>query len=260
MSLQNASQSWRMPDELWEKVKPFLPPGKPHPLGCHRPRVDDRTAMDATGICSGSSAHRRFQEWTQAGVFRRVWAQGLLDYDELKGIVWEWQAIDGVMTKAPLGCDLTGPNPTDRAKRGVKRSVLVEGNGVPLGVVVDGANRNDFKMARATLESIPIDRPKPTQEVPQHLCLDKGYDYDEVRELGKEFGYTLHIRPRNEEAQAIKRQVGFKARRWVVERTHSWMNRFRSVLIRWDKKVENYMGLLHLACAFITYRAAGLLG
>ena len=139
--------------------------------------------------------------------------------------------------------------------------MLVEGNGVPLGVVVDGANRNDFKMARATLESIPIDRPKPTKEDPQHLCLDKGYDYDEVRALvGKEFGYTLHIRPRNEEAQTLKRQVGFKARRWVVERTHSWMNRFRSVLIRWDKKVENYLGLLHLACAFITYRATGLLG
>ena len=95
------------------------------------------------------------------------------------------------------------------------------------------------KMRQATLESIPIEWPKPSQEEPQHLCLDKGYDYDEVRELGKEFGYTLPIRPRNEEAQALKRQVGFKARRWVVERTHSWMNRFRSVLIRWDKKVEN---------------------
>ncbi len=276
MSLSNTSQSWRMPDELWKKVKPFLPPGKPHPLGCHRPRVDDRNAMDAifyhlrtgcqwkaldaTGICSSSSAHRRFQEWTQAGVFQRLWTQGLLDYDGLKGIEWEWQAMDGAMTKAPLGKEQTGPNPTDRAKRGVKRSLLVEGNGVPLGVVVDGANRNDFKMARATLESIPIDRPKPTKEDPQHLCLDKGYDYDEVRALGKEFGYTLHIRPRNEEAQTLKRQVGFKARRWVVERTHSWMNRFRSVLIRWDKKVENYLGLLHLACAFITYRATGLLG
>lgn len=276
MSLSNTSQSWRMPDELWKKVKPFLPPGKPHPLGCHRPRVDDRKAMDAifyhlrtgcqwkaldaTGICSSSSAHRRFQEWTQAGVFQRLWTQGLLDYDGLKGIEWEWQAMDGAMTKAPLGKKQTGPNPTDRAKRGVKRSLLVEGNGVPLGVVVDGANRNDFKMARATLESIPIDRPKPTKEDPQHLCLDKGYDYDEVRALGKEFGYTLHIRPRNEEAQTLKRQVGFKARRWVVERTHSWMNRFRSVLIRWDKKVENYLGLLHLACAFITYRATGLLG
>ena len=276
MSLSNTSQSWRMPDELWKKVKPFLPPGKPHPLGCHRPRVDDRNAMDAifyhlrtgcqwkaldaTGICSSSSAHRRFQEWTQAGVFQRLWTQGLLNYDGLKGIEWEWQAMDGAMTKAPLGKEQTGPNPTDRAKRGVKRSLLVEGNGVPLGVVVDGANRNDFKMARATLESIPIDRPKPTKEDPQHLCLDKGYDYDEVRALGKEFGYTLHIRPRNEEAQTLKRQVGFKARRWVVERTHSWINRFRSVLIRWDKKVENYLGLLHLACAFITYRATGLLG
>jgi transposase len=136
----------------------------------------------------------------------------------------------------------------------------VEGNGLPIGLQVEGANRNDFKMVQVTLESIPIERPRPTPEEPQHLCLDKGYDYDEVRELGKEFGYTLHIRPRNEEAQALKRQVGFNARRWVVERTHSWMNRFRSVLVRWDKKVENYLGLLHLACAFITYRATGLLG
>jgi putative transposase len=142
----------------------------------------------------------------------------------------------------------------------VKRSLLVDGQGIPLGLAVEGANRNDFKMVRATMEHIPINRPKPAQEAPQHLCLDKGYDYDEVRELGKEFGYTLHIRPRKEEAQVLKRQVGFQARRWVVERTDSWMNRFRSVLIRWDKKVENYLGLLHLACAYITYRATGLLG
>ena len=102
-----------------------------------------RKALDATEICSSSSAHRRFQEWTQAGVFQRLWTQGLLDYDGLKGIEWEWQAMDGAMTKAPLGKEQTGPDPTDRAKRGVKRSLLVEGNGVPLGVVVDGANRND---------------------------------------------------------------------------------------------------------------------
>src|ERR1051326_6725139 len=266
MSLSNASQSWRMPDELWEQVKPLLPPRKPHPLGCHRPRVDDRKAMDAifyrlrtgcqwkaldaTGICSSSSAHRRFQEWSQAGVFQQLWAQGLLSYDERQGLDWEWQAMDGAMTKAPLGQEQTGPNPTDRAKRGVKRSLLVEGHGIPIGLAVEGANRNDFKMGRATLESLPIARPEPAQKAPQHLCLDKGYDYDEVRELGKEFGYTLHIRPRNEEAQALKRQAGFKARRWMVERTHSWMNRFRGVLIRWDKKVENYLGLLHLACAY----------
>jgi transposase len=137
---------------------------------------------------------------------------------------------------------------------------LTEAAGVPIGVAVDGANRNDFKMARATLESIPLERPEPTEESPQGLCLDKGYDYKEVRELAAEFGYTAHIRARGEEAQAIKKEAGFKARRWVVERTHSWMNRFRRILIRWEKKPGNYLALLHLACACITYRAAGLLG
>lgn len=131
---------------------------------------------------------------------------------------------------------------------------------MPIGVAVDGANCVDFKMARATMESIPVRRPKPTARDPQGLCLDKGYDYNEVRELAVEFGYTPHIRARGEEAQAIKHEVGFRARRWVVERTHSWMNRFRRILIRWEKKLENYLGLLHLVCAWITYRAADLLG
>jgi putative transposase len=154
----------------------------------------------------------------------------------------------------------TGPNPTDRAKGGVKRSLLTDGAGVPLGVAVDGANRNDFKMARQTLESVPVPRPEPTSEEPQGLCLDKGYDYQEVRDLAAEFGYTAHIRPRGEEAQAIKRAAGYKARRWVVERTHSWLNRFRRILIRWEKKPENYLAMLHLACALVTYRATGLPG
>jgi putative transposase len=81
-----------------------------------------------------------------------------------------------------------------------------------------------------------------------------------VREWLTEFGCTAPIRARGEEAQALKPEAGFKARRWVVERTHSWMNRFRRVLIRWDKKVRNYLGFLHLACAYITYRQSGLLG
>ena len=115
-------------------------------------------------------------------------------------------------------------------------------------------------MARATIESIAVERPDPTLAAPQGMCLDKGYDYDEVRELLTEFGFTAHIRARGEEAQALKQEAGFKARRWVVERTHSWMNRFRRVLIRWDKKVRNYLGFLHLACAYITYKRSGLLG
>jgi putative transposase len=159
-----------------------------------------------------------------------------------------------------LGGKKVGKNPTDRGKIGTKRSVLTEGGGVPIGLAVEGANRNDFKMARETITSIPIERPEPTPEKPQGMSMDKGYDYDEVRELLAEFGFTAHIRARGEEAKALKQEAGFKARRWVVERTHSWMNRFRRVLIRWDKKVRNYLGFLHLACAYITYRQSGLLG
>ena len=153
-----------------------------------------------------------------------------------------------------------GKNPTDRGKMGTKRSVLTDGPGVPIGLAVDGAHRDAFKMARETIERIALERPDPTPATPQGLCLDKGDDYDEVRELLDEFGFTAHIRARGEEAHALKQEAGFKARRWVVERTHSWMNRFRRVLIRWDKKVRNYLGFLHLACAYITYKRSGLLG
>ena len=125
---------------------------------------------------------------------------------------------------------------------------------------MDGANRNDFKLARETIESIPVERPDPAREGPQGMCLDKGYDYEEVRELLEEFGFTAHIRARGEEAQALKRRAGYKARRWVVERTPSWMNRFRGILIRWNKKAKNYMAMLHFAFAIIAFRASGLFG
>jgi transposase len=131
---------------------------------------------------------------------------------------------------------------------------------VPVGAALDGANRNDFKLTRQTIDSVPVERPEPTAAEPQGMCLDKGYDYDEVRDTLKEFGFTAHIRARGEEAQDIKRGVGYKARRWVVERTHSWLNRFRAILIRWNKKAENYLALLHFAFAIIAYRASGLFG
>jgi transposase len=136
----------------------------------------------------------------------------------------------------------------------------VEASGVPVGLAVEGANRNDMKLVAQTLESIPVPRPEATATQPQGMCLDKGYDYDEVRDILKEFGFTGHICARGEEAKAIKKRAGFKARRWVVERTHSWMNRFRGILIRWNKKPENYVAMLHFAFAIITYRCAGLSG
>ena len=111
-----------------------------------------------------------------------------------------------------------------------------------------------MKLVEGTLESVLAYRPDPTRKEPQNLCLDKGYDYDEVRDLIAEFGYTAHIRSRGEEAKALKEELGFKARRWVVERTHSWMNRFRRILVRWEKKAENYIGMIHLVCAIITIR------
>jgi putative transposase len=134
----------------------------------------------------------------------------------------------------------------------VKRSLLTEASGIPVGLAVDKANRHDMKLVEATLGSVAVARPESNGA--QNLCLDKGYDYDEVRDLAKEFGYTAHIQARGEEAQAIKHETGFKARRWVVERTHSWMNRFRRILIRWEKKPENYLALLHFSCGWITYR------
>jgi transposase len=206
-------------------------------------------ALNETGICSRSSAHRRFQEWTAAGVFLALWEQGLVVYDALQGMDWAWLAMDGAMTKAPWGGEKVGKNPTDRGKIGTKRSRLTDGGGVPVGLAVEGAHRHDFKMVRETIESIPVERPEPTADHPQGMCLDKGDDDDEVRDLWAEVGFTAHSRARGEEAQALTQEAGFKARRWVVERTHRWRNRFRRVLIRWDQTVRNYLAFLHLACA-----------
>ena len=109
--------AWRIPDELWKHIEPLLPPEKPRPKG-GRPRMPNRQAMDAIfyvlrtgcqwkalprGLGAASTVHDRFQEWREAGVFERLWQVGLQAYDELEGIEWEWQAMDGAMTKAPLG-------------------------------------------------------------------------------------------------------------------------------------------------------------
>ena len=137
--------------------------------------------------------------------------------------------------------------------------MLTEAHGIPVSVAVAGANRHDMKMVRETFENIQVERPQPTSKKPHNICQDKGYDYNEVRELDAEFGFTAHIKSRGEEAKAIKRKAGFKARRWVVERTHSWMNRFRRILVRWEKRADTYIAMLHFTCGLITWRAVGLL-
>ncbi len=121
----------------------------------------------------------------------------------------------------------TGPNCTDRSKSGSKRSLLVDGQGIPLGITVDGANRHDMKMTKATLQSIVVCRPSSssiTDIQQQHICLDKGYDYPEVYELLEEYGYTMHICKRggeeynNGNKKKRRRIPKYRARRWVVER------------------------------------------
>ena len=266
---QEIGPEWRMPEPLWELAEPLLPPEPAKPKG-GRPRVDRRRVMDGiyyrlrTGcqwkaiprsLMASSTVHDYFQAWQEAGVFYRLWHEALKLYDDKVGIEWLWQALDGAMTKAPLGGEATGRNPTDRGKQGVKRSLLSDGRGVPLAVAVEGANRHDMKLVGPTLYQIAIARPEPTEQDPQNLSLDKGYDYEPVRDLLEQWGYTAHIRSRGEEKQQKQTVPGYRARRWVVERAHSWLNRFRALLIRWEKQVDNYLALLHLACAFITLRA-----
>jgi transposase len=127
MGLVERDDGWRIPDVLWAQIEPLIPPGKEHPLGCHNPRVPDRNAMNgilfvlrtgcqwnalnATGICSSSSAHRRFVEWTEAGVLRQAWVRALADYEEFVGVDWRWLSMDAAMTKAPLGGEKNGAQP-----------------------------------------------------------------------------------------------------------------------------------------------------
>lgn len=209
--------SWELSDSLWLQIEPLLPKAKSRYRGRGRQRkhVGGRPAADPrktmSGILyvlrtgcqwnalpkerygSGKTVHRYFQRWVRAGVFRRMWAAGLSAYDELKGIAWKWQAADGVMTKAPLpGTEKTGPNPTDRAKQGTKRSVLVDERGVPLGLVVSGANTPDGQLLEPTLASMPIERPDP-QITPQNLCLDKAYSDAPCAEVARAYGYEIHV-------------------------------------------------------------------
>src|SRR5579863_1597015 len=144
------TKPWELSETLWERVRPLIPERPAHPKG-GRPAQSDRQMLSAilyvlrTGIQwnalprelgASSTVHDRFQDWERAGLFKALWQVGLQDYDELIGIQWEWQAVDGAMTKAPFAHAATGRNPTDRGKQGVKRSLLTDGAGIPLALVI----------------------------------------------------------------------------------------------------------------------------
>ena len=135
---------------------------------------------------------------------------------------------------------------------GTKRSVLTDEKGLPLSVVLSGANTHDIKLLEETLDKIVISRPVVCESHPQNLCLDAGYTGS--AQSVKVRHYTAHIRPRGEERKEIERNPDFKTRRWVVEVTHSFFNRFRKLLVRFEKKAQNYLALIHFACAIIVWR------
>jgi putative transposase len=181
---------WEVNDELWSILQEILDELDP-PARTGRPRTGQREALNGiiyqmrSGVQwnrlpkqfgDDSSVHRTMQRWIAEGVFERIWAVLIENCEELGGVDWRWQSADGAMGKARFGGDCVGPNPTDRGKNGTKRSVVVEADGGPLGVVVAGANVHDTKLLKETIESIVVERPEPSEKSPQHLCLDKGYD------------------------------------------------------------------------------------
>jgi putative transposase len=178
---------YRMPDELWELLEPLLPKYTKNTKGV-RPRADLRRVADAifyrmrTGcqwnaippeLAPGSTAHQYFQEWLEAGVFGLFWQEALSSYDDVVGLDLRRRCVDGAMTKAPLGGQKTGKNPTDRAKQGTKRSLMTEANGIPLGLAVAGANVHDIRLLESTIDDALERLPRFEDCKAQHVALDK---------------------------------------------------------------------------------------
>jgi putative transposase len=260
---------WHMPDDLWSLIAPLLgvekAPGTPG-----RPAVAFRRIFDAivyvlrTGCqwqalprqeyAPGSTVHGRFRQWVKGGVFEKAWKVLLAYYEDEVGIDWKWQALDGAITKAPLGGEATGPSPVDRAKSGTKRSVLTDRRGAPLAVVVTGANTPDKTVALETVDGIGVPRPEKVVYRLHHLCLDKGYDYEDVIAGMLERDYILHLKHRGDPDPEVAPEKKYPARRWVVERTHAWHNKFRRLVLRWERKLDSYQAMIHLASVLILYR------
>jgi putative transposase len=259
---------WEVSDDLWEIIRILLDEFDP-PASTGRPRDDRRPILNAiilrfrTGcqwnhlpreFGDDSKIHRVFQHWAKLEIFENIWAELLSECDELGQVEWEWQAADGCLGKARMGGDKIGPNPTDRAKNGTKKSVLTDGAGGPLSLVIAAVNVNDHKLLEETLDAIVVERPKPRRTKPQHLCLDKGYDNKASRKIVEEKMYKDHIRRIGEEKLDQQGEKKHPARRYVVERTLAWLSKCRGLLIRYEKKSENYLAQLQFACALLWYR------
>jgi len=260
------SKKYLLPAQLFETAtKIIAEKASQQKLG--RPKIDSKKALSGiyyllkTGVqwnalprCFGSSSavHRYFQYLVLLNFFDTIWKVEVKNYSDTHGLDMKNQSGDCAHTKAPLGGAATGKSPVDRKKLGTKRSVIVEGNGVPIGLAVGPAQLHDSKLLPATLASIDhaIERPRL-----QKMQLDAAYDDNEVRIALFNYNYVPRIAPNQRRSKKTKYYAYSEElnTRWVSERTHSWSNRFRHILVRWDKKLANYEAMLHFAFASIIF-------
>jgi len=259
-----ALPSWLI-DPLWDQFAALLPQ-RPvydprHPLGCHRRRIHDRIVFDklvqvlrfgcayeaiADTTCSASTIRNRRDEWITAGVFAQIKTIALDAYDRIVGLVLHDIAVDGCITKAPGGGECAGPSPVDRRKQGMKRSLLVEGYGIPLGRVLAGANRHDSPLLSPTLDRLDDLGPLP-EKITVHL--DSGYDSGKTRDLLAGRGLHGQIATKGEKAPIQA------SSRWHVERTNSWHNAFNKLQRCYERREKVIDAFFDLADTIITVRA-----
>jgi len=249
-------------DPLREQFLALLPARHVvHPLGCHRPRIADAVVFDkllealvfgagyeriADTGCSATTMRRRRDEWTRLGVWDRLRLACLDAYEKMIGLDLAVLAVDGCTTKAPCGGECAGRSPVDRAKGGMKRSQLTEGAGIPLATVSAPANTVDHQLLPETLDALKNFQPLPERPT---VHLDAGYDYRPCREALQERGLLGEIAHRGTPAPI---QVG---RRWVVERTNSWLNDFGKLRRCTERRRACVDAYLALAAAIVTVRA-----
>ena len=177
-----------------------------------------------------------------------------LNTTKWKALPGSGRASTGPRERHPWRPSAWAPTPRTGEKKGRKRSLLVDARGIPLSLVASGANVHDVKLLTITLDKMVCKRPRPRKGQPQRLCADAGYKGDPATKAVLARLYRPHIKQRKEEADAKRQKPGYKARRWVVERTHSWLNRFRKLLVSFEKTEASFVALLTLAAALICWR------
>lgn len=254
----------------WERISKFLPQNfEKSKVGRPMSNLEDvlngiyyllKTGCQWRSLpnCFGaaSTIHDHFQRLVKQDFFYKIWQRELEYYDREVGLKLQTQVSDCTLVRASLGGSKTGLNPFDKHKSATKRSIIVDGNGIPLSIQLEQAQRHDSQILEKTIRSIDHNLRKPPFST---LHLDSAYDSKHLRILLSSLGYFPKIatnRRRSKKSMPRERD----SVRWIVERTHSWMNKFRKISIRWEKHAANYCSMLHFACQIIIFNKLGISG